>query len=165
MSLKKQGKPLALKSNRKSDFKVLQAMEETYDGSSLEEDELSLLSRRVKQLWKQRQWKFINPKRSENQNESSSRYRRLESSSRHRRSEGSSGYIKPNNKDIICYECNEQGNYKSDCPKLQKEKPKKKFRKEKKKSLMATWDDSDTSEAESKSDDQRENIALMANIT
>ena len=55
------------------------------------------------------------------------------------RSEGSSGSRKPNNKDIICYECNEQGHYKSDCPKLQKEKPKKKFGKEKKKSLMATW--------------------------
>ena len=48
----KQGKPLALKSNRKSDSKVLQAVEETSDGSSSEEDELSLLSRRVNQLWK-----------------------------------------------------------------------------------------------------------------
>ena len=50
----KKGKPLALKSNKKSDSKVLQAMEETSDGSSSEEDELSLLSRRVNQLWKQR---------------------------------------------------------------------------------------------------------------
>ena len=32
----KQGKPLALKSNRKSDSKVLLAVEETSDGSSLE---------------------------------------------------------------------------------------------------------------------------------
>ena len=30
---------------------------------------------------------------------------------------------------------------------------------------MATWDDSDTSEADSESDDERENIALMENIT
>ena len=30
---------------------------------------------------------------------------------------------------------------------------------------MATWDDSDTSEADSESDDERANIALMANIT
>ena len=43
-------KPLALKYNRKSDSKVLQAVEETSDGSSSEEDELSLLSRRVNQL-------------------------------------------------------------------------------------------------------------------
>ena len=48
----KQGKPLALKSNRKSDSKVLQTVEETYDGSSSKEDEPSLLSRRVNQLWK-----------------------------------------------------------------------------------------------------------------
>ena len=113
-------------------------MEETSDGSSLEEDELSLLSRRVNQLWKQRERKFRNPRRSENQKESSSRYRKSESSSGHRRSEGSSGYRNPKNKDIICYECNEQGHYKSDCPRLQKEKPKKKFFKEKKKSPMET---------------------------
>ena len=160
----KQGKPLALKSNRKSDSKVLQAIEETYDGSSSEEDELSLLSRRVNQLWKQRQRKFRNPRRSD-QNESSSRYRRTDSSSGYRRSEGSSGSKKPNTKDIICYECNDQGHYKSDCPKLQKEKPKKKFGKEKKKSLMATWDDSDTSEADSESDDERANITLMENVS
>ena len=143
----------------------MQAVEETSDGSSSEEDELSLLSRRVNQLWKQRQRKFRNPRRSENQNESFSRYRRSESSSGHRRSEGSSGNRKPNNKDIICYECNEQGHYKSDCPKLQKEKPRKRFGKEKKKSLMATWDDSDTYEADSESDDERENIPLMENVS
>ena len=40
-------------------------MEETSDGSSSKEDELSLLSRRVNQLLKQRQRKFRNPKRSE----------------------------------------------------------------------------------------------------
>ncbi|CAI8615440.1 unnamed protein product [Vicia faba] len=160
----KQGKPLALKSNKKSESKALQAVEETSDGSSSEEDELSLLSRRVNQLWKQRQRKFRNPRRSD-QNESSSRYRRTDSSSGYRRSEGSSSSKKPNTKDIICYECNEQGHYKSDCPKLQREKPKKKFGREKKKSLMATWDDSDSSEADSESDDERANIALMANIS
>ncbi|CAI8595590.1 unnamed protein product [Vicia faba] len=56
-----------------------------------EEDELSLLSRRVNQLWKQRQRKFRNSRRSGNQNESSSGYRKSEPSSGHRRSEASSG--------------------------------------------------------------------------
>ena len=139
----------------------MKAVEETSDGSSSEEDELSLLSRRVNQLYKQRQRKFRNPRRSENRNESSSRYRKYESSSGHRISEGSSGNRKRNNKDIIFYECDEQGHYKSDFPKLQKENPKKKFGKEKKKRLMDTWDDSDTSEADSESDDERANIALM----
>ena len=46
----KQGKPLALKSNRKYDSKVLQAVEETSDESLSEEDELSPLSRRVNQI-------------------------------------------------------------------------------------------------------------------
>ena len=68
----KQGKPLALKSNKKHDSKVLQDMEETSAGSSSEEDAFSLISRRVNQLWKQRQRKFRNSKRSGNQNESSS---------------------------------------------------------------------------------------------
>ena len=133
-------------------------MEETSDGSSSEEDELSLLSKRVNQLWKQRQRKFINSRRLGNHNESpsgyrksqsSSRYRNSEPSSGHRKSESSSGHRKSSNRDIICYECNEQRHYKSDCPRLQKEKPKKKFFKEKNKSIMATWDDSDTSDTDS----------------
>ena len=60
-----------------------------------------------------------------NQNESPSGYIKSESSSGYRRSEGSSGHRKSNNKDIISFEFNEQGHYKSDYPKLQKEKPKK----------------------------------------
>src|SRR3954468_16652356 len=54
-------------------------------------------------------------------------------------------------------ECNEPGHYKNECPKLQKENPKKKFHK--KKSLMATWDES---EDESDSEDEQPNCALMA---
>ena len=46
----KQGKSLALKSIKKYEPKVFQAKEENYGGSSSEEDELSLLSRRVNQL-------------------------------------------------------------------------------------------------------------------
>ena len=122
-------------------------MEEISDGSSSEEDELSLLSRRVNQLWKHKHRKFSNPKITGNHSESSSIY------------------IKSSNKDIVCYECNEPGHYKSDCPNLQKEKPKNKFSKENKKILMETWDDSESSEAETESEDERANIALMENIS
>src|SRR3954465_8527621 len=41
-------------------------------------------------------------------------------------------------------------------------KPKKRF--EKKKGRMATWDDSDSSDQESDSEDEQANIALMATI-
>src|SRR4051812_14598300 len=57
----------------------------------------------------------------------------------------------------MCYECNEPGHYKNECPKLQKENPKKKFHK--KKGLMETWDES---EDESDSEDEQANCALMA---
>ena len=43
--------------------------------------------------------------------------------------------------------------------------PKNKFSKYKKKSLIATWDDLESSEAETELEDERANIALMANIS
>ena len=67
---RKQGKLLALKSNKKYDSKVLQAIEEISGGSSSEEDDLSLLSIRVNQLLKQRLRKFKNSRRTGNQSES-----------------------------------------------------------------------------------------------
>src|SRR4051812_49809956 len=54
----------------------------------------------------------------------------------------------------MCYECNEPGHFRSECPSLQKENPKKKFHK--KKGLMATWD-----ESEDDSEDEQANCALM----
>src|SRR4051812_33048971 len=59
-------------------------------------------------------------------------------------------------------ECKEPGHYKNECPKHHREKPKKKF--EKKKGLMATWDNSDSSDQESDSEDEQANIALMATV-
>lgn len=46
--------------------------------------------------------------------------------------------------EVICYEFKEPRNYKNEYPKISKEKPKNKFLKDKKKVLMATWDDRNT---------------------
>src|SRR3954469_21361829 len=99
-----------------------------------------MISRRVNRLWKRKQRKF----------------KGFRSSKRFERGE-SSGDRRSDKKKAVCYECNEPGHFKNECPKLQKENPKKMFHK--KKSLMATWDDS---EYESDSEDEQANFALMA---
>src|SRR4051812_24753750 len=101
-----------------------------------------MISRRVNQLWKSKQRKF----------------RGFRSSKRFERRE-SSGGRRSDKKKVVCYECNEPGHFKNECPKLQKENPKKKFHK--KKGLMETWDDS---ESESESESEQANLALMATV-
>ncbi|GAV80951.1 LOW QUALITY PROTEIN: zf-CCHC domain-containing protein/UBN2 domain-containing protein, partial [Cephalotus follicularis] len=56
--------------------------------------------------------------------------------------------------EIICFECNKPGHYKSDCPRLKK----KDLLKKKKKAMIATWDDSD----KSSSDEENEEVAQLA---
>ena len=62
----------------------------------------------------------------------------------------------------MCYECKEPGHYKNECPKLQKDRPKRSGDR-KKKVLMETWDDSECSDSDSDSDSEHANMALMAN--
>src|SRR3954468_16381392 len=121
----KKGKSIALKSNNKKCTNAFQAEAEDSEESESEEeeDELSMLSRRVNQLWKSKQRKF----------------KIFRSSKRPERGE-SSGLRRSDKKKVTCFECKEPGHYKSECPKLQRKKPKKKF--QKKKGLMAAWDDS-----------------------
>src|SRR3954467_4727644 len=63
----KKGKSIALKSNNKKCTNAFQAEEEDSEESESEEkdDELSLISRRVNQLWKSKQRKFKKFKRPE----------------------------------------------------------------------------------------------------
>ncbi|GAV77821.1 zf-CCHC domain-containing protein/UBN2 domain-containing protein [Cephalotus follicularis] len=79
--------------------------------------------------------------------------------------------VKPNKKvyqkgqsskleEIICFECNKSGHYKSDCPRLKKKDLLKK--KKKKKAMIATWDDSDESSSDEDSTEEVAQIALMA---
>ena len=95
----KKGKSIALKSTKKFDTNAFQAEEGSSDDSASEEDELSLLSKRINQMWKHRKKKFKNYKRSEDKAEPS-------------------GHRKSSEKDIVCYECKEPGHSRSECPKL-----------------------------------------------
>src|SRR3954470_5392134 len=133
----KKGKSIALKSNIKKCTNAFQVEEvDSEESESEEEDELSMISRRVNQLWKSKQRKF----------------KSFRGSKKFERGESSGGRISDKKK-VVCYECNEPGDFKNECPKLQKENPKKKFHK--KKCLMATWDDS---ESESESDSEGEQV-------
>lgn len=94
--------------------------EEVYE----EEDELSLLSRRINQLWKKKKRKFRGKRRTSGHSESTYGSKKVGVG-----------------KQLTCFECKEPGHFKNECPKLKKERPKKKFR-GKKKGLMDTCDDS-----------------------
>ncbi|GAV57358.1 zf-CCHC domain-containing protein/UBN2 domain-containing protein [Cephalotus follicularis] len=61
--------------------------------------------------------------------------------------------------EIICFECNKPGHYKSDCPRLKK---KDLYKKKKKKVMIATWDDSNESSSDEDSNEEVAQIALMA---
>jgi hypothetical protein len=106
---------------------------------------LSLLTRRVKQLWKKRNNNFRRPRPRGDRSESTSKGK--------------------TNKDVTCYECKETGHYRNECPKLKKDSSRREsFKKNSlrtKKGLMATWDDSESDSSESDADEQA-NVAFMA---
>ncbi|WRX10298.1 zinc finger protein [Theobroma cacao] len=85
-----------------------------------------------------------------------------------RKDQGASWKIRDKNdsnkkEKLICYECKKPGHFKSECPFLKDETPKKN-KKSKKAMVAATWSDSDTSssEAEDEKSEERANICLMA---
>ncbi|MQM12722.1 hypothetical protein Taro_045641 [Colocasia esculenta] len=85
-------------------------------------------------------------------------------------------FRKPEGNDLkkgepICYECKKPGHIKAECPKLKKDGHKKKdnfrrFKKYKKKTMAAAWENSSDSDSESSSSSDKEeaNLAFMANI-
>ncbi|MQM02418.1 hypothetical protein Taro_035184, partial [Colocasia esculenta] len=84
-------------------------------------------------------------------------------------------FKKPDGKDLkkgepICYECKKPGHIKVECPKfkkpeLKKKESSKKFRKYKKKTMAAAWENSSDSDSESNScsDEEEAHLAFMAN--
>lgn len=73
-------------------------------------------------------------------------------------SNSTSGHKKSGaNKDATFFECKQPGHYKNECPKLI---AKRKFFREKKKVLMATWDELEASEDDY--EEEKANMALKA---
>ncbi|GAV91750.1 zf-CCHC domain-containing protein/UBN2 domain-containing protein [Cephalotus follicularis] len=57
--------------------------------------------------------------------------------------------------EIICFECNKPGHYKSECPRLKKDK--------KKRAMLATWSDSDESSSEEEENQESSTIGVDGN--
>ncbi|EOY03357.1 Uncharacterized protein TCM_018339 [Theobroma cacao] len=85
-----------------------------------------------------------------------------------RKDQGASWKIRNKNdsnkkEEMICYECKKPGHFKSECPLLKDETPKKNKR-SKKAMVAATWSESDTSSFETDDEkyEERANICLIA---
>ncbi|KAG4968037.1 hypothetical protein JHK87_033688 [Glycine soja] len=107
------------------------------DDSDSEDDELSLTTRKIRKMWK---------------NKNSSKFSGLSKRSFHKKEKSP----------IICYKCKKSEHFKSECLDHEKPKDKKnKFFKSKKKSLMSTWEDLDDSSSDEDSEKET-NLCLMA---
>ncbi|GAV85616.1 zf-CCHC domain-containing protein/UBN2 domain-containing protein, partial [Cephalotus follicularis] len=98
------------------------------------DDEMPLITRRFKKYWAKMKFGSKHFKKS------------LPSKSETKKEE------------IICFECNKPGHYKSECPRLKKTKDTIK----KKKAMLATWSDSDESSSEEEENQEVAQLALMA---
>jgi hypothetical protein len=133
----KKAKSVALKSSLESEEKHIphSVVDEIYS-EDVGDDEVSLLSQRINQLWKHRQRRLRTFNKGGGHSESTSNTMKRKT-----------------DREVICFECQEPYHFRSECPKLNKEKPKNTS--SKKKVLLATWDDSDGETEEG-------NLALIA---
>ncbi|WRX23682.1 Integrase [Theobroma cacao] len=79
-----------------------------------------------------------------------------------RRDQGSSWRTRNKKEELTCFECKKLGHFKSKCPLLKEETPKKN-KKSKKAMVAATWLDSDTSNSEAE-EEKAEEIANLAQL-
>ncbi|XP_073225686.1 uncharacterized protein [Cicer arietinum] len=130
--MSKKGKEIALKSSQESvPTQTTEELEETgYEDSN---EEIALLSKRIQRMMRRKdQSKKGFPNKKENPK------------------------IEVDKSQITCFGYNKLGHYKAECPLCKR--PQKRFP-FKKKSMMATWDESDESDVE---EDEEANICLMA---
>lgn len=124
-------------------------LEEELDNLSCDDDEeLTMVARRFRKLMGQRDMRLAKKG-----------YRRDQSSSWKIRNKNESN----KKENIICYECKKLGHFRSECPLLKEETPKKN-RKIKKAMVVATWSDNDvsSSDVEEEKVEERANLCLMA---
>ena len=137
-------------SESSSTSKALKATEiseesDTSDESSEDEensidDEISLISRNLKKLWR----------------------RRGRGDRTYKYNSKSFTKDKKGKNEIVCFECKKPGHMRSECPYHKRDK--KKFQKRsKRKGLLSTWDDSEGSSSEEEEAGEVAHIALMAN--
>jgi len=129
-------------------LKTIEKSEEldTSDDSSKDkeisiDDEISLISKDLKILWRRR--------------------RRGDKIYKYKGKSRSFDKDKKSKNEIICFKCKKPGYMKAECPNLKKEK--KKFQKKRKRiGLLSTWDDLDSSSSDEKETSEEAYIALMA---
>ena len=155
MNLLRKVKSIALPSRGKSSkaLKVVESEDESPDGNSDEDptEKMVMLSNKLEYLAR-KNMKFLSKK---------------------------GGYKSSKKEDQKgCFNCKKTGHFIAECPDLQKEKSKdkskktsfntRKFRKQIKKSLMATWEDLDSesgSEKEEAEDEANVAVELVATVT
>ncbi|GAV66026.1 zf-CCHC domain-containing protein/UBN2 domain-containing protein [Cephalotus follicularis] len=115
--------------------KVIAFKSSTVDSSEEEsDDEMALITRRFKRFLAKKKFGSKNLKKS------------------------TPSKSKTKKEEIICFECNKSGHYKSECPRLKKAKETIKN----KRAMLATWSDSDESSSEEEENQEVAQLALMA---
>ncbi|MQM12743.1 hypothetical protein Taro_045663, partial [Colocasia esculenta] len=141
----------ALKADEDSSEESLDNSESSKDS----DDEEAMLSRRLQRILAKKK-KFQSGRRH------------FKKHKEFKKSEG----IEQKKAEPLCYECKKPGHIRAECPKLKKTEFRKKdssrkFRRHKKKAMVAAWDNSSDSDSESSStseEEEKANLAFMADV-
>nr|XP_012567261.1 uncharacterized protein LOC101492186 [Cicer arietinum] len=136
---KKRNKTLALKSKKKMVLTATSESEESdsdHQNLNSNEKEIAFISRNIQKMWHNRKKKFPQIYSKQSNRGNGDKYQK---------------------KSTIFYGCNEPRHIKTECSNIGKGKHQRKYAKPKKKSLKATWNDSEES-----CDDEQADLAMMA---